>query len=291
MSKNQSHPFEYMLLRMIELPVRVLPRSLSLSMGASAGMLLYRSGAYRRIAEANMDHVGFPGGETRETVLRKLYQNVGRYFADFLRPPLSPPPYTVDNYDRVDKLFAQKKGIIVLLGHFGNWEILATIFGKKIDRLNVIAKPMKNTFVQQWLDRKRSATGVETIYVKQAVRKSLKVLRSNGMLAVLIDQYAGTQGSPAPFLGKEASTIQAVAYLAHKTGCGVLPTHALLQSDRSYHVTLENLEPPDSTSMAPEEAIRALQVQHNQVLSRWILEHPEHWFGWFHKRFRHYIPY
>ncbi len=291
MKKTLAYPAEYGIVRLVETSAHLLPRSLTLALGASAGTLLYRSGVYRKIVMANMNHVGFPAEPSREEIIRKLYRNVGRYFADFIRPSQSPPPHSIENYERVDSLFGEGKGILVLLGHFGNWEILATIFGRSIDKLNVIAKPMKNTMVQEWLDRKRASTGVQTIYTRQALRKSLGVLRSNGMLAVLIDQYAGTEGSPAPFLGKEASTIRAVAYLTHKTGCGVLPTWALMQEDRTYRVMLQTLQPPVTRGMTTEEAVAAYQKQHNDILSEWIREYPEHWFGWFHKRFRKYARY
>jgi lauroyl/myristoyl acyltransferase len=94
-----------------------------------------------------------------------------------------------------------------------------------------------------------------------------------------------------PFLGKETSTVRTVAGLVHKTGCAVMPTYALLRDDGSYDIVIAEAPPPDLSGKTDEQCVAAYQLQHNDILSGWIREHPEHWFGWFHKRFRESIRY
>ncbi len=214
---------------------------------------------------------------------------MGRYTVDFLRS--SHPPHTIHNYEIVPTLFDRGNGIIVILAHFGNWELLAAIFGSKIDNLNVIAKPMRNPLVQNWLHRKRESSSVTTIYTHNALRKMLEVLRHNGMTAILIDQHLRKMGTPTPFLGKTADTVRTVAGLVHKTGAAVLPVYAILDSKGDYQVRITEAPLPERGDCSDEDYISKIQAQHNEILSQWIRENPEHWFGWFHRRFKGYLKY
>ena len=130
-----------------------------------------------------------------------------------------------------------------------------------------------------------------TIRVDNALRKIYEAVRKNGMVAVLIDQNAGSQGTPVPFLGRETSTVRSVAGLVHKTGCAVLPIFAILREDNTYEVSMFAAPQPDFSGKSDEECVKAYQLQHNGIVSGWIRQHPEHWFGWFHKKFRESIKY
>ena len=239
-----------------------------------------------------MEFVNLWPAEEQKNITIKLYRMMGRYAVDFLRGSARLPPHRVHNLELIQPLLDKGKGVIVLLGHFGNWELLADMFGGHFSGLlNVVAKPMRNTLVDKWLARKRTAASVETIYVDQALRKIYQALKKDQLVALLIDQHPGSQGTMAAFLGKETSTIRTVAGLVHKTGCAVLPTYALLRDDNTYDVEISVAPQPVITGKTDEEAITALQTQHNDILSGWIRQYPEHWFGWFHKRFRESIQY
>ena len=64
-----------------------------------------------------------------------------------------------------------------------------------------------------------------------------------------------------------------------------------MQNDGSYDIEISSAEPPDCTGLSDDEAISAIQAQHNEIIGSWIRQHPEHWFGWFHKRFKEHIKY
>jgi Kdo2-lipid IVA lauroyltransferase/acyltransferase len=291
MAKKISHIVEYLSLRLLQAVLSIIPRPAALSIGTLLGKCLFWGGAYRKIVRKNMEFVNIWTPDEQYEITKKLYRMMGRYAVDFLRLSSPLPPHRIADYELVQPLFDKGKGIIVLLGHFGNWELLADIFGSKIQCLSVVAKPMRNRLVDNWLARKRAAASVETIYTDQALRRIYEAIKNNGMVAVLIDQNAGTQGTPVPFLGKETSTVRTVAGLVHKTGCAVLPTYALLRDDNTYDVVISVAPPPEASGGSNDERIAAYQLQHNDILSTWVRQYPEHWFGWFHKRFRESIRY
>jgi KDO2-lipid IV(A) lauroyltransferase len=230
--------------------------------------------------------------EIRKITMR-LYGNMGRYAVDFFRGGGRLPPYRLEGYDIYTEARAGSNGMIIVLAHFGNWELLASIFGRRVDDLNVVAKPMRNPLAERWLFKKRTALSVKTIYTKNALRGMLAVLKRDGIVAMLIDQHLGkNMGTPAPFLGKTATTVRTAAGLARKTGAAAVPVCAIMDRSGSYTIHFTKTELPALDGGGDEEAIiSAIQIQHNDIISQWIIKHPEHWFGWFHRRFKGYVDY
>jgi len=280
-----------MALRAAELAARLLPRRVTLAAGSALGSLMRVAGVYRRVVAANMAHVGLWGADEQKRIVRRLYRNMGRYMVDFLRAEPGRVPHDFTRPDFADRILARGKGVIAVIGHFGNWEVLATIFGTLVPSLHVVSMPMKNPLVENWLARKRARTGVTEISKNKAVRRILRALHDNSIVAVLIDQNARHQGTLVPFLGKPASTIRTVAGLLHKTDCAILLSYALLKDDGTYAVHVEEGRDLGVPRDDPEAFIDAYQREHNEVLSRWIQEHPDHWFGWFHRRYGGQIRY
>jgi KDO2-lipid IV(A) lauroyltransferase len=285
------HKLEYLLLLLIQKTFSFLPRTVTLKIGTLIGTLLRLKGVYSKTIFGNMRHTEYWSESEIGKIKDKLYIMMGRYVTDFLRSPKKLPTFRTHNFEALVKAKSKGKGSIFILAHLGNWELLAQIFGKKVADLHVIAKPMKNHIVDTWLAKKRSSTGVTTIYTDQALRKMFEVLKRNGVVAILIDQHGGNHGTMVPFLGKDANTVRTVAGIVHKTGCAVLPTYSIMQIDGSYDIFISEAHPPDVSGMSNDESIATYQKQHNEIISEWIRMYPEHYFGWFHKRFRNIIPY
>jgi KDO2-lipid IV(A) lauroyltransferase len=287
---NARHLPEYLLLRTLELVVTALPRTWALSLGGFVGSVVCLFGPRRDVVRKNMRHVGGWSEAEMKRVIRRLYRNMGRYAADILRPSRREPPHDFDNMAILERHLARGKGIVALLAHFGNWEALASIFGPKVP-LHVVAQPMRNRMVQRWLARKRASTRVTEIYLRKALRKILTALRENHVVAILADQYGRRDGTMVPFLGKDASTVRTVAAMHHKTDCSVFLAFALLRDDNTYEIHVEEDRPIAVPRENADEFIAVCQRQHNDVVSSWIRAHPDHYFGWFHRRFRESVKY
>jgi KDO2-lipid IV(A) lauroyltransferase len=289
--KRISHIIEYYSLRAIEIIAGLLPRRVTLWLGGMAGALMYYTRFYRKIVDRNFDYVGLFSDADRPRIIKNLYINMGKYAVELLRIGKKPPPFTVENIELADQALARGKGLIAVIAHFGNWELLAALFGTRYKELNVFSGRLHNPFVEKWMLEKRKKTNVTLFYAAGALRKMLIVLKQNGILAMLIDQYAGEQGTAVPFLGKPAKTYRTMAGMVCKTDCGVVLAYALLQNDGSYRVVLDP-SPEITVSRDNEEAfIAAAQKAHNDVISSWVMKYPEHYFWWFHRRFKDTISY
>jgi KDO2-lipid IV(A) lauroyltransferase len=289
--KRFSHFVEYLALRALEFVVCFLPRRVALWFGAQVGSVLHFTGVYRKVVDRNFDHVDLFHGKERKRIIRSLYRNIGRYGVDMLRSGKKLPPHSVEGLEGLNDQLTRGKGTLAVLAHFGNWELLANYFGSVFPDLNVLARPMHNPLVERWLLAKRKKARVTQIYASGALRKILIVLKRNGIIAMLIDQFSAEQGAPAPFLGKTANTVRTAAGLVQRMECGVVLPYALIQKNGTYRVVIE--PPPEiPVPRDKEEAFVAATLKaHNDVISRWILAHPDHYFGWFHRRFKDVISY
>ncbi len=98
---------------------------------------------------------------------------------------------------------------------------------------------------------------------------------------MLIDQKMN-DGIPIPFFGHDAMTAPAVAQLALKFRCPVLPTRAERLGGARFRLTvLQPIKLPDTGNR--EADIRTLMTQINNMLESWIIERPEQWL-WLHRR-------
>jgi KDO2-lipid IV(A) lauroyltransferase len=286
-----SHYIEYVLIRCIEYAVNALPRGIYLRLGSLLGSAMYYTGIYRKVLKTNLDYVAIFDKKAESALTKNLYKNTVKVWMDFLRPATSLPPYVVHNMETLKTIMARNTGSIAVLAHIGNWELLARIFGTVVGDLNVLARPMKNPLVERWLLSKRKSGHVEQIYASGSLRKILTVLKRNGIVAMLIDQYAGDQGTSVPFLGKPANTVRSVAGIHYKTGCSIIFAYALLEKDNTYRVEIEEGPMLDALKMDRESFIAACQKAHNDVLSDLIRQYPDQYFGWFHRRFKDTISY
>jgi KDO2-lipid IV(A) lauroyltransferase len=229
-----------------------------------------------------MRYVHLWNEEEQDRITRMLYRNIGAYCADFLWLGGREPPYTVEHEEHIDACFAQGRGVMVILAHIGNWELLANIFGTRINPLHVLFRPMKNRYVQRWLLHRRAQTGIHPVYQDGALKCIRRALRRNEMVAALIDQRAGRHGTRIPFLSKPANTTRAIAAMCKKSECAVLGAYCILQPDNSYRIVMQRLDRDADRHASADE----LQLRHNDIVSSWIRAYPSHWFGWFHKRWR-----
>jgi KDO2-lipid IV(A) lauroyltransferase len=280
----------FIFLKMIEMLLKILPRSTALSIGRIAGRLLYSTGFRKKVVIKNMTHVNLCPPDQMEPLIKKLYCTTSMYAVDFLRRG-NIPITRIHDIETVEQILERKKGMIAILAHFGNWELLAQLFGSKFKGLHVIAKKMNNPFTNKWLEQKRTSTKVETIYKEQALRKMIQALAANEIIAILIDQSGGKHGTEALFLGKPANTVKTVAGLVQKSRCPMVSTYALILEDTSYEIIIDEVVAPDTSGLDQEAAIKVYQNQHNAILSSWIRKYPEHYFGWFHKRFKGFLSY
>jgi KDO2-lipid IV(A) lauroyltransferase len=282
---------EYACLRACAAIAAFMPRRAWLWCGALLGDGLYVLRIYRQTVRKNMAFVGLWSADQQRRVTRRLYRNMGRYAAELLRPNGALPPAVIDGEGTLRRQMLGGQGGIVLFAHLGNWEVLPALLQRADCPVAIIAKPMQNPLVERWIRRHRQQVGVSFAAPAAALRQCLRVIRSHGLVALAIDQYPGRRGTPSTFLGRVTRTVRTSAGLALHTGCPVVGVYALLGADGTYRVSVQAIPPAVRPAAAGSDPVTDTLQAHNEAVSSWVTAHPDHWFGWFHRRFRDVVDY
>lgn len=146
------------------------------------------------------------------------------------------PLYWIDNkvnsvqgQELLNKAITKQKGVIVIMPHLGNWELL-NLYLAKITPIVSLYNPPKIPALGNYIKEAREKTGAKLVATNNhGVSQLLKHLRSGGMTCILPDHVPSKSNGfvSAPFFGKHANTMTLVNGLAKKTGCTILCAYAM----------------------------------------------------------------
>jgi KDO2-lipid IV(A) lauroyltransferase len=199
----------------------------------------------------------------------------------------------VENIEAFIAAQRQGKGVLVLTGHFGNWEV-ATIAGiasypEVRGRFHFVRRAIKPGWLDAIVTRRFHRAGFGVIGKRGSLDRILELLDAGDVIVFPFDQHAGPpDGIEVDFFGHPAWTFRSLAIIALATGAPVLPATSW-RADDGRHV-LRFGEP-----MAPievedtSEAIRRNTRAYNATLEGYILDRPEQWY-WVHRRWKAVTP-
>jgi KDO2-lipid IV(A) lauroyltransferase len=282
---------EYFGVRLMLALARALPVPLVRSLGTAVGLAAYAlDWGHRRIAERNLERA-FPTRSPRErrAIVRGAFAHFGQLLFELLKfSSLSNEELLArvefEGAERVRLAYAQGKGVLLVTGHFGFWELHGIVHGLKFEPIGVVARALDNPLVNDLLERIRQRTGNTVLYRRGTIRRVMRMLESGHGVAVLIDQHIQSRDAIfVDFFERPAATTSAVAALALRTGAKVIPVFALPLGGGRYRMIYEHaVEPPDATG---EGAVREFTQRCTDVLEMYVRRHPELWL-WMHRRWR-----
>ena len=283
--------FTYLIFRGFSLFVNLLPEGFALWGGRQLGNLAYAlDWEHRGVALQNI-RLAF-GSERSESEIRSIakrsFQNLGMMAVEFFRiPGMDIEDFkrkvSVEGLDEALKLLGMKKGGLLLVGHFGNWELMGFMSKVIGNPVLVIAKPIKQKRIDRWITEIRRVAGLELIPPENGSRKVIKALSQNRVVGILIDQRAKrSRGVWADFFGRKAPTAPGLAALALKTGAPVVPVFMIRDGFQKHRLLVkEPLELVQTGDVEKDVEINTQIFTH--VLESMIRQYPDQWF-WVHRR-------
>ncbi len=264
-----------------------------------AGKLMYHLlPIRRRVVLSNLRRVF--GGKVPEKEIQRLaqafYAHLVRFVIEFLRFPwLSAARRTalarVENIEAILRAHSQGKGVLVLTGHFGNWE-LATVaaianFPQYRGRFNMLRRPLRPSWLDALVTGRFRRAGLGVLPKKGSLEAILDRLAANDVIVVILDQHAGGRdGVEVEFFGHGAWTFRSLATIALSTGAPVVPAACWRELDGIHVLRFEEPLPVIECNDF-NEAIRANTRAYNAAIERLVLRHPEQWF-WMHRRWKNH---
>lgn len=192
---------------------------------------------------------------------------------------------TFQGMDNLRSAIAQGKGIIIVTGHIGNWELLGAAVSAE-HPVSVVAAPIEPEPLNDLIVKLRANLGVRTILRGQpgAARELIRVFKENRVLGILIDQDTDVEGAFVDFMGRPAWTPTAAAQMAIKFEAPVLFGHIHRTEDGRHIATVEG--PLELTRTGKDaQDIVVNTARFTKLIENVIRKDPEQWV-WMHRRWR-----
>lgn len=286
--RTYRYPVEAGFTRLFLAVFRLMEIDRASAVGGMIGCLVGPRLAVSRVAENNLRRA-FPDRSPEEIdgIVRDMWDNLGRVAAEFAHLD------RIDVYDpngRVQVVGAENVarvrdggfGGIFFSGHLGNWEIASFSVTQKGVPLTHIYRSANNPHVERMLRRRREVIdGVHHPKGAAGAEELIAALRRGEHLAMLVDQKFNDD-IPVPFFGRDAMTAPALARLALKFRCPVVPARVERLKGARFCLTLyPPMALPDSGDREADVTETMRRV--NAFLEDWIHERPGQWL-WVHRR-------
>lgn len=216
-------------------------------------------------------------------MMREVPRNVGRTIIEIYSGPefiarATSEPLHGEALAALDEAHAAGRPVILVTGHFGNYDASRAALIARGYRVGALYRPMGDADFNDHYVQAISRIGTPVFPRGRAgLADMVRFLRSGGMLGLLMDQQIGS-GVALSFMGHPANTALSAAELALKYDALLVPTYAVRRPNGLDFDILIEAPIPHGT---PEGMTQAL----NDSLERLVRKYPDQWF-WIHRRWK-----
>jgi Kdo2-lipid IVA lauroyltransferase/acyltransferase len=257
--------------------------------------LLYHVIGYRRkVVYQNLKN-SFPDKSHQEikAIERKFYRYLCDLFLEtFKTLTISEKEakkrcqFTKETIDLFDKLEAEKKSCIIVMGHFGNWEWAGNSFALLCkQKLYVIYHPLHNTYFNTLIYDMRTRFGNGLYAMRDTIREMIRNRNEVNATAFIADQTAAPESAYwTKFMNQDTPVFWGTEKIAIKMNFPVVYVSVFQKKRGHYeaHAKILVAEP----KLTKEGEITEL---HTRKLEEDIIRQPEIWL-WSHRRWKHRRP-
>lgn len=296
MHPSFGHRAEYAALRSAVAAMERLSFRRAGSIGERIGQFGYRPLGIRRAVVERQLTAAFPDRNAAEIerLARAAYANLGRTSVEtailpsYRRDQIIDLFEDVQGWNIVEALLSRGKGLIVVTGHLGNWELGGAYVAARGLPIDAVARHMANPLFDRYLTRTRQRIGMSVVHDEDAVRRVPRSLRGGRVVAFLVDQGAvGLASTWVPFFGRYAKTPRGPAVFALRLGTPIVFGAALRRPSGRFQLTFEHVEARDTGDR--EADVDRIVADYTAALERWVRRAPEQYF-WHHRRWKHQRP-
>ncbi len=266
------------------------------AIGESIGTLGYRPLGIRRAVVERQVGAAFPGLTQPEVerIARASYASLGRTTIEttllptYSREQILELVESTEGWEHVDRALAERRGLMIVTGHLGNWELGGSYVAARGIPLEAVARRMENPLFDAYLTETRRRIGMTVIHDADAVRRVPRAMREQHAVAFLVDQGAvGLASTWVPFFGRYAKTPRGPAVFALRLDAPLLFACALRQPSGRFVIHFEPV-PVQRTGTLDADVDRIV-ASYTSTLERWVRRAPEQYF-WQHRRWKHQRP-
>lgn len=284
-----------MLLYYVALPfiyfISILPYRVLYIFSDFAYVIVYYVLGYRRkVVEQNLRN-SFPEKSNEEilNISRKYYQFLCDIILETIKKITAGKDETLKrckfhNTELFQRMYDQNKSVILLLGHYGNWEIGGSSFTlSNKHQLFVIYKTLANKYFENLFYKTRTRFGTRLIKMENTFKDIINTRNERSAYAFIADQTPSNQNATywTTFLNQDTILFTGAEKIARKFDYPVVFINVVRVKRGYYEITPELLYENSKNSTEneiTEKFVRKLEEQ--------IIKMPETWL-WSHRRWKH----
>lgn len=250
----------------------------------------------RKTRERTLKHLTLAYGKEMNaiairTLAKKVFEYLGKNSGEMLRASAAIKTLhdldkilDVHGYENFEKANAKGKGVIFLTCHMGAFDLQVTVMALRGLNPNIIGTPLKDERLNELLWNYRNKHGAIAIARGRETFRMIKILKSGGSVALLIDQDTRVKSRFVNFFGQPAATPVGATVMAMKTGAAVVPTFIYLGEDWRQHMHILPEIPMAITGDDEADMLYNTQIL-TGFIEQQIRNHPEQWV-WMHERWK-----
>ena len=249
----------------------------------------------KRLALENL-HSALGREKTKEEIARiarRCFDNIGAGMIDFIyfldHPKVILEKVSIEGIENLDDALKKGRGAILLSAHFGHFILMYFKMAAAGYTVNCIMKRMRDERFEEYISEIRDNNGIQTIYSlphRTCVSQSLKCLRDNEVLFILLDQNYGDDGGVfVDFFGKPAATATGPVIFSSRSGAPILPIFIMQDSSGQHRITIAPPVELESAEAGQVDLVRNT-AQLTKIIEGYIRQYPHEWGGWMHRRWK-----
>jgi KDO2-lipid IV(A) lauroyltransferase len=295
-SVSLQHRLEYYALKGTLGVLRLLPLGAARTFAEWVGVIGYWPLGIRRRVVVRQIAAAFPAYTAAEVrrVARRAYRNLARVTVELPlvaargREVFHGLFESTEDFTPVRRQYEAGKGVILVSGHFGNWELAGAYSPMVGFPVDVIVRGQSNPLVDRWVNETRTALGMTPVHDADAVRRIPRAFREGRAVGFVADQgVLGLASTFVPFFGRPAKTPRGPAVFALKYGLPIWFLGAVKTASGKYHLLVREIAVAQTGDRDAD--VDQTMANFNQVLEACVREYPDQYF-WHHRRWRRQPP-
>jgi KDO2-lipid IV(A) lauroyltransferase len=284
---------QYVGLRLVDMALHCFPVGMNLRTAKVLGDIMYAvDRKHRERAMANLRR-SFPEKSDRQLqkLARRSMQQLFMLFVEVLFSTRLIHFNTwhryvdIKNFQDVVRLLTREKGLILLTGHYGNWEILGYVLATFGFETTSVARPLDNPYVNEWLLGVRERQGQRIVDKKGATTELTPLLERGGAVGFIADQNAGPKGLFVDFFGRKASTYKSIGLLAMQFEVPVVIGYARRKgTDFHFDVGVQDIIYPADWK-DQDDPLRYITQRYSKGIEDFVRADPGQYL-WVHRRWK-----
>ncbi|HTL17612.1 MAG TPA: MMPL family transporter [Patescibacteria group bacterium] len=267
---------------------RLLPRSVALRLADVLAVVYWFLASHRRAVVAQNISPALRDNRSIRKVSKALFHQFARKVVDLWRYeaglPMNGLLGKASGWEHFEQARAQKRGILLLTPHLGNWEFGGPLLTQRGIGLQVLTLAEPDRGFTEMRQASRARWQIETLVVgddPMAFVEVIKRLEAGATVALLIDRPPPPTAVTVQLFGQPFQASVAAAELARASGCILLPVYIPWEND-GYAAHMLPAIPYERTNLRDRAARQELTQQIVRVFEPIIRAHLDQWY--------HFVP-